>query len=99
MSPGTRGKRVSRTRMPTENPPRFVPPRYLMSPTGARSVEARELVTDPAKLALDLLVIRRFGEVREISLPVRKPARDLPLLAPRDPAVPPLAPRLGVHDE
>src|SRR5262245_48863761 len=98
MSPGARGKRVSSTRMPTENPPRFVPPWSLMK-RRCGSVEPGELIADAPELAPHLLAIGRVGEVAQVSLPAGQASGHVPLLAPRDPAVPPLARRRRVQRE
>src|SRR5687768_18439562 len=84
--------------MPTENPPRFVPP-LSFTARACGSVEPRQPVSHTAELTLHLLVVRRIGEVRQVALPVRQSACDLALIAQREPAVPPLAARLGIQHE
>src|SRR5687767_10076202 len=93
MSPGTRGKRVSSTRMPIEKPPRLVPPRSFTS------VEPRELVPHAPEMTFHLFVIWCIGKLGEIALPVGEPARDLALMRPRDAAIAPLAARRRVEEQ
>ena len=63
MSPAIRGNRVSSTRIPTENPPRLVPPGASpRAPLPDPSVEPREPVPHAAELALHLLVVGRIGK-------------------------------------
>src|SRR5207249_9745224 len=68
--------------------------------SGPRLVEPGELLANPPELRLDLLVVERVREVREVALPVGQATVEVTQAAPGDPAIAPLASRFrGQHED